>query len=100
VALAYTALATIGWIGFCAILFSVAWVIFNWRSFVDFVAQLFDDEDGEIADAWGDVVWIPQEMRPARKMAEGGRSEQRGRADTHTTTEHKNTSLRTGTGAL
>jgi hypothetical protein len=38
---------------------------------------------------FGDVVSVPQEMRAARKMAEGGRSEQRGRPVTDDVRTHR-----------
>jgi hypothetical protein len=84
----YTALAILGWLTFCAL---IAWFV---GSFVDFAAQLFDDEDGEVADAadFGDVAFIHQEMRRARNL-EGGRSEQAGRADHRTHTQPFTTRL-------
>jgi hypothetical protein len=45
---------------------------------------------GESADdIYGDVISLPPEIRPARKMAEGGSSEQSGRAVTDGSHSHE-----------
>jgi hypothetical protein len=59
----YTALAILGLIAAGLVLFGIAWAVLNFDSFVDFAAQLFENEDGEIADAWGDVPALREEMR-------------------------------------
>jgi hypothetical protein len=61
----YTALAIFGWISFCAL---IAWFV---GSFVDFAAQLFDDEDGKVPDAWGEVVRLPDELRTGQRIGSG-----------------------------
>jgi hypothetical protein len=67
----YTALAILGWLAFCAL---IAWFV---GSFVDFAAQLFDDEDGKVAEETG----------PARAFKRGGivAAELSERADTRNT---------------
>jgi hypothetical protein len=92
----YTALAILGWLTFCAL---IAWFV---GSFVDFAAQLFDDEDGKVADAWGDVPALHEEMRPARAFKRGGivAAELSERADTHNTHSVLLSGPLSGTGTL
>jgi Mn2+/Fe2+ NRAMP family transporter len=47
----YTALAILGWLVAGLILFAIAWAVLNFDSFVDFVAQLFEEEAREFADS-------------------------------------------------
>jgi hypothetical protein len=58
----YAVLAIAGWVSLCAL---IAWFV---GSFIDFAAQLFDDEDGKVADAWGEVVRLPDEMRTSQRI--------------------------------
>jgi hypothetical protein len=44
---------------------------------------------GDPDDIYGDVISLPPEIRPARKMAEGGSSEQSGRAVTDGSHSHE-----------
>jgi hypothetical protein len=55
-------IAIAGFVAFCAL---IAWFV---GSFVDYAAQLFDDEDGKVAH--GDVPHLPEGLRPAHLTAE------------------------------
>jgi hypothetical protein len=66
----YTLLAILGLVAAGLILFAIAWAALNIDSFVDFAAQLFDDEDGKVANAWDDVVFVPEGLRPAHIATE------------------------------
>jgi hypothetical protein len=84
----YTALAILGLIAAGLILFAIAWAVLSFERIVDYAAELFENEDGNLADAWGDVPAIHPEMRPARRFqAMGGTiaAELSERADTHNT---------------
>jgi hypothetical protein len=59
----YTALAILGWLVVGLILFAIAWAVLSFERIIDFAAQLFDDEDGNVADAWGDIPALHKEMR-------------------------------------
>jgi hypothetical protein len=59
----YTALAILGLIAAGLILFAIAWAVLSFERIVDYAAELFDDEDGNLADAWGDIPALHEEMR-------------------------------------
>jgi hypothetical protein len=58
-------------------------------AFIIWFAERSRPDTAGDGSAWGDVVSVPQEMRAARKMAEGGRSEQRGRPVTDDVRTHR-----------
>jgi hypothetical protein len=66
----YTALAILGLVAVGLILFAIAWAVLNFDSFVDYVAELFENEDGNLADAYGDCPHVPEGLRPAHIATE------------------------------
>jgi hypothetical protein len=67
----YTALAILGLIAAGLILFAIAWAVLSFERIVDYAAELFDDEDGKVADAWGEVVRLPDELRTGQRIGSG-----------------------------
>jgi hypothetical protein len=67
----YTALAILGLIAAGLILFAIAWAVLSFERIVDYAAELFDDEDGKVADAWGEVVRVPDELRTGQRIGSG-----------------------------
>jgi hypothetical protein len=94
----YAALAIAGWLAFCAL---IAWFV---GRFVDYAAQLFDDEDGKVADAHGDCPLIPTEMRAGGRnllsKPGGSRLDRAGDRPSRTTLTHAFTRPSSGTEAL
>jgi hypothetical protein len=97
----YTALAILGWLAFCAL---IAWFA---GSVLDYAAKVHENRAREFANAdcriCGEVVNVPQEMRPARRFqAMGGTiaAELSERADTHSTHSVLLSGPLSGTGRL
>jgi hypothetical protein len=86
----YTALAVLGWVSLCAL---IAWFV---GRVLDFAAQLFDDEDGKVADAWGDFPALHEELTGRRNGGIGrGEGAYRAGADpSHSTLTHTHTLTR------
>jgi hypothetical protein len=66
----YTALAILGLIVAGLILFAIAWAVLRFERIVDYAAELFENEDGNLADAYGDVAFVPEGLRPAHIATE------------------------------
>jgi hypothetical protein len=66
----YTALAILGISGLSLFLFAIAWAVLSFERIVDYAAELFDDEDGKVANAYGDVAFVPEGLRPAHIATE------------------------------
>jgi hypothetical protein len=66
----YTAVAILGLIAVGLILFVIAWAVLRFERIVDYAAELFDHEDGKVANAYGDVAFVPEGLRPAHIATE------------------------------